>query len=113
MNSEEFDKKYREFKIGDDLHDDIKFYISDEKLNKDIHRLIEKNKELENKCTNQKITIVGALEDIKAIDGLLISFISDIEEKYDMHDFSTITAIEYLLKKTLIKLDGKNKEFKI
>lgn len=87
--------------------------ISDEQLNKDIHTLIEENKELKNKCTNQKITIVGALEDIEAIDSLLISFISDIEEKYDMHDFFTITAIEYFLKKTLIELDGKNKEFKL
>ena len=81
MNSEEFDKKYREFKIGDDLHDDIKFYISDEQLNKDIHKLIEEKKELENKVTKLRNIIRQVEEDVLAIDDLLASYISNVNNK--------------------------------
>ena len=81
MNSKEFDKKYREFKVADDLHDDIKFYISDEQLNKDIHTLIDENKELKDKIKKQQMIIKRVKIDLLAIDDLLNNIIVYLNDK--------------------------------
>lgn len=81
MNSRKFNKKYREFKICDDFHDDIKFYISDEQLNKDVHIIIEENKELKNKVTKLRNIIRQVEEDVLVIVNLLASYKSDVNNK--------------------------------
>ena len=114
MNSKEFDKKYREFKVSDDLHDDIKYYISDEKLNNYMHTLSDENKELKNKCTNQKITTVGVLnnieEQLKAVNfyvNTLLSFdikIIDDEELLNIIGYND-NLINYIEK---VKIGDKD-----
>ena len=81
MNSEEFDKTYREFKVGDDLHDDVKFYISDEQLNKEIHTLVEENKELKDKIKKQQRIIKCVKIDLLSIDYLLNNSINYLNDK--------------------------------